>query len=193
MQEQAASDPILILTGPPGSGKTTVSQLLAEQLPRAVQLESDEFFHFIRSGYVEPWGPTAHDQNTVVMRIVADAASTYANAGYFTIIDGIIIPGWFFEPLRDSLTERGHQVAYAVLRASVGTCQSRCSDRALEPLSDASAVKQLWNAFAGLGEPSVTSSTRTTSHPTQSQTRSYAASATSSHRGEIGQPHARFP
>ena len=27
----------------------------------------------------------------------------YADAGYFTIIDGIIIPGWFFEPLRDSL------------------------------------------------------------------------------------------
>ena len=101
MQGQAANDPILILTGPPGSGKTTVGQLLAGKLPRAVNLESDEFFHFIRSGYVEPWKRTAHPQNTIVMRIVADAASTYADAGYFTIIDGIIIPGWFFEPLRD--------------------------------------------------------------------------------------------
>ncbi|EMO0802844.1 AAA family ATPase, partial [Salmonella enterica] len=40
---------ILILTGPPGSGKTTTAQALAE-LPGSpkVHLHSDDFWHFIK-------------------------------------------------------------------------------------------------------------------------------------------------
>jgi adenylate kinase family enzyme len=45
---------VLILTGPPGSGKTTVAHVLTARHERAVHLESDLFFHFITSGYVEP-------------------------------------------------------------------------------------------------------------------------------------------
>jgi hypothetical protein len=86
------------------------------------------------------------------MRIVADVAAAYSKAEYFTIIDGIVIPGWSFEPLRDSLIERGHQVAYAVLRASLATCRSRSTSRTRDPLSNTTAVEQLWNAFANLGE-----------------------------------------
>lgn len=83
----------MILTGAPGSGKTTVAGLLAAKSKRSVHLESDRFFHFIQAGYIEPWEPESHEQNTAVMRIVAQAAASYADAGYFTIIDGIIIPG----------------------------------------------------------------------------------------------------
>jgi hypothetical protein len=86
------------------------------------------------------------------MRIVAEATAAYAEAGYFTIVDGIVLPGWFFEPLRDALIERGNDVAYVVLRASLETCQSRSANRLHDPLSDANAVKQLWKAFANLGD-----------------------------------------
>jgi len=128
-----------------------VAQLLAAKSRRAVHLESDRFFHFIQAGYIEPWKPESHEQNTTVMRIVAQAAAGYANAGYLTIIDGIVIPRWFLRPLRDSLSAAGHRVAYAVLRAPLAVCLERAGSRASNRLSDAAVVERLWHDFADLG------------------------------------------
>lgn len=115
-------------------------------------MESDVFFRFIRSGYVEPWKPESHDQNQIVMRIVAQAAAGYVAAGYFTIIDGIIIPGWFFEPLRDALHDAGHRVAYVVLRAPLSVCTARAQHRERELLADPDVIERLWQNFADLGD-----------------------------------------
>jgi adenylate kinase family enzyme len=145
------NDPVLIVTGPPGSGKTTTARAVAGRRDRAVHLESDRFFHFIETGYVEPWRPESHEQNSVVMRIVGDAAGGYADAGYFTIIDGIVSPRWFFEPLRNRVTGLGHAVAYAVLRPPLDVCIARAIGRASDRLADTSVVEQLWRDFADLG------------------------------------------
>jgi predicted kinase len=133
-------------------GKTTTAGILAARSSRAVHLEADAFFRFISSGYVEPWKRESHEQNEIVMRIVAKAAGQYAEAGYLTIVDGIIIPGWFFEPLRDALHEAGYPVAYAVLRAPLSVCAKRVHDREGGPLIDSAAIEQLWNSFADLGD-----------------------------------------
>jgi hypothetical protein len=107
------------------------------------------FFDFIVGGYVEPWRPESQQQNAAVMRIVAAAAAGYAQAGYFTIVDGIFIPAWFFEPPRDTLVACGNQV---VLRASLPICKTRCAGREKEPEADERVIEQLWSAFSDLGD-----------------------------------------
>jgi tRNA uridine 5-carbamoylmethylation protein Kti12 len=143
--------PVLIVSGGPGAGKTTVARILADRAERSVHLDADRFFHLIRSGYVEPWKPEAHEQNRVVMQAVADATATFSRAGYLTIVDGIVIPGWFFEPLRDELRSRGSDVAYVVLRPPLDVAIRRSRERSDEPMGDPDVVRRLWKSFADLG------------------------------------------
>jgi tRNA uridine 5-carbamoylmethylation protein Kti12 len=148
---QVADDPrVLILTGSPGVGKTTAAAILAQRASRAVQLEADAFFRFVRSGYVVPWKPESHDQNQLVMGIVAEAAAAYAGAGYFTIVDGIVIPRWFLDPLRERLCGAGLEVAYAVARAPLPICEARLRERDGSLAPD--VIAHLWAEFEDLGD-----------------------------------------
>ncbi|WBU55803.1 ATP-binding protein [Paracoccus sediminicola] len=138
---------ILILTGTPGSGKTTTAQLLAMQSgsPK-VHLHSDDFWHFIKNGAIPPYLPEAHRQNAVVIDALSNAAASYAKGGYFVIVDGIIGP-WFLEPFRATSLP----LHYAVLRPSLENAIQRCHERGDETITP-EAIAALHGQFSSLGD-----------------------------------------
>jgi predicted kinase len=143
----------LIITGPPGVGKTTVAGILASRAERAVHLEADRFFFFIRSGFIKPWDPASDEQNQLVMKTAAAAAASYATAGYKTIIEGIVIPRWTLGVVRETLAAARVPVAYAVLRAPHSVRTARIQEREGDPdLFEPGALAAISAEFDDLGE-----------------------------------------
>jgi predicted kinase len=150
--------PLLLLTGSPGCGKTTVAPLVADRHDPSACLNLDWFFSKLRRGGIEPWRAEAHTQNRVVLQAAADGSAAFAAGGYLTVAEGILYP-----PMLDLFADacRRNDVAlhYAVLRAPIGLVQQRIQDRRAEPqhagaLADAAVVDALWGQFEwhGLGE-----------------------------------------
>jgi len=148
---------VVIVSGPPGSGKTTVSSALASGCERGVHLESDWFFRSIRSGFVAPWLPDAHTQNAAVMAVAADAAAAYADAGYTVVWDGIVGP-WFLDRGARRLGARNIGVHYLVLRPGRVTASKRVRGRG--DTAETTGAEAMYDQFADLGElePHVVSS-----------------------------------
>jgi len=96
---------VVIVSGPPGSGKTTVAAALASESERGVHLESDWFYWCIRAGFIGSHLPEANSQNEAVMAIAADAAAGFALAGYAVFWDGVVGP-WFLDGISDRPTDR---------------------------------------------------------------------------------------
>lgn len=144
---------MLILTGPPGVGKTTVAGLIAEGAERSVHLEADRFFFFIRRGFIEPWDPASDEQNKLAMGIAAEAAASYARAGYETVLEGIVIPRWTLGVIRETLESAGIPTAYAVLRAPDAVCADRVREREGDPdLFEPAVLAAISSEFDDLGE-----------------------------------------
>lgn len=144
---------VVILTGPPGAGKSTVADILARrsEMP-AVHLHTDDFYdRYIKSGYVLPWLPESQKQNEVVAGVIAGAACSYAAGGYFTLIDGIVGP-WFLTPYREAAAAKNISLHYIVLRpADADIAFARVQQRGTHGLKAEGPVRDLFRQFSDLG------------------------------------------
>lgn len=147
--------PVLLLTGSPGCGKTTVAPLVADRLEPSACLDLDWFFAKVRRGFVEPWRSEAHEQNRIILGAAAEAVAAFAEGGYFTVAEGILYP-FMLDLFVEACAPHGIELNFAVLRAPIGVVQRRAQDRRLEPehvgaLADAAVIDDLWTQFESHG------------------------------------------
>ncbi len=136
---------LLIVTGPPGAGKSTVAQILVEQLEPSVLVEGDAFFAMLRRGAIEPWLPESNDQNAAVTEAMARATGRFAIA-FETVFDGIVGP-WFLPTFMAAADV--DELDYVVLLPEVERCVQRVHDRIDHEFSDGPATRKMHAEFSG--------------------------------------------
>ncbi|MFJ5864910.1 AAA family ATPase [Streptomyces parvus] len=85
---------VVLITGVMAAGKSTVAQLLAESLPRAVHVRGDVFRRMIVSGRAEMTPEEAEEarrQLDLRQRISAQVADAYADDGWTVVVQDIVL------------------------------------------------------------------------------------------------------
>lgn len=153
---------IVIITGAPGTGKTTVSSVIAEEstLTKSIHMHTDDFYHYLCKGAIPPHLPESQEQNATVIEAILAAAKCYVRGGYDVIVDGII-GTWFLEPWLKAV-QSGYEIHYVVLRASKEETLRRAVERPkLDQQTNIELVEAMWEQFSNLGryEPHVIDTT----------------------------------
>jgi cytidylate kinase len=135
---------LVVVTGPPGAGKSVVSEELAKRWQPSALVAGDAFFGMIKRGYVLPWLPEARHQNTVIIEAAAAAAGRLCGI-CSVVFDGVLGP-WFLQTFvrATGLTS----LHYVLLLPPLETCLERVRNRAGHGFTDLSVTSDLYQQFA---------------------------------------------
>lgn len=90
---------IILLTGIPGAGKTTIAEALSTTFARSAHVPVDFFRHLIKAGYASPhhWSDEVERQYRLARKNAAQTAKNIADEGFTVIVDDIIRQKWVEE------------------------------------------------------------------------------------------------
>jgi len=107
---------LVILTGVPGSGKTSVAKALASLFPRSAHVEADALREAIRAGRVDPGASPADEaerQLDLVMRMAASVANELFAEGFTVVVDDVVVTRGRLDDYLGAL--RGSPLHYVLL------------------------------------------------------------------------------
>ena len=140
---------VLAITGPAGSGKSTIGEKLAKQLEQCVNIDADHIKHMIVSGFYKDdknpagWG---FNQWELVGDSIGMLAANFRKEGYSVIINGYLdVPAW---TRIEQHTSINHKI---LLLPRLDTVVARDAERKEEYILGKESVAEHHNEFSNNG------------------------------------------
>lgn len=128
---------VLILTGPPGAGKTSTAMAICERFDRMMHISVDELREWVRAGYRRPWDTDLQAREQ--LRMSAENACAIARVAvshrYAAIIDDTVLPEQV-EAYRRSLDGIEAGVHFVTLLPSLESCLHRDAPRGADSIPE---------------------------------------------------------
>ena len=140
---------VLILTGPPGAGKSTVAEALAERYDRVAHIDVG-----VLRGFVAPTGRGPSEVRErlrpLSVRNACAIALNFLTERIAVIIDDIVITQDDLDTYVEGLKPAGDAIHFVRLLPSLEVCQARNVQRA-ESRQPPSRVESVWRRFTAAG------------------------------------------
>ena len=106
---------LFTVTGPPASGKTTTSRMIAESFHRCALIEGDVVYDMIVRGQEQPW--LSESQVNMAFKNITGISLNFLSNGFDVVLDWIVTPDQV-ESMVKSINLKDLKVYYIVLMAS---------------------------------------------------------------------------
>ncbi|HEY7679178.1 MAG TPA: AAA family ATPase, partial [Terriglobia bacterium] len=133
---------ILLLSGPPASGKTTVARLLSERYDRVAHIDANAVRR-LRSAGLSPLlrqDPESERQRRLAVRNAAALAHNFIADQVGVVIEDIVLPD-SLNLYRDELSPAGVRIHFVRLMPSLESCHAR------NRMRDHERVRPAWLDF----------------------------------------------